>query len=186
MAKNECWYEFFGYTWNKRFKREIIEKYHIRFQEGLSLREDELFTDYYSRHSNSIASIDNCIYHYRFSFGGLTYRFHPGTELLVLAKGLEQATEGIMHHQFHAYKKSKVFHYLFSATTNLHTKESLVIFEELYDYYKQYPFLSSKENPFFNNRTRKRYHRIFAYPRWLSRIIYFVKRKLMKSKYRGV
>lgn len=187
MAKNDCWYEFYGYTWNKRFKREIIEKNHIRFQEGLSLREDELFTDFYVRHASSISSIDQCIYNYRFSYGGLTYRFHPGTELLLLARGIQKANHDILNRQFYAYKKSKFFHYLFSATTNLHTKESLAIFEELYSFYYEFAdFLLKDDNPFLNRRCQRRYRRIFSHPRWLSRLIYLGKRKLMKKKYRGV
>ncbi len=187
MIHNDCWFEFFGYTWNKRFKNSIIRKYNISFTPGLSLREDELFTDRYARFIKSVASTDKCIYNYRFSYGGLTYRFHPGSEVLLLAQGLSAATDGILHKRLYTIKKSKVFHYMFIATTNLHTKEALEVFDVLYLLYHQYyDILNKKDNMFLGHRARKRYHRIFAHTKWISRIYFLIKRKLMKKHYNAV
>lgn len=187
MSKNDCWYEFFGYTWNKRFKSSIIRSHHLRFLPGLSLREDELFTEQYTRHIESLACTDRCVYNYRFSFGGLTYRFHPGLEVLALAKALDESTDGIVHHRLKEYKRSKVFHYLFSATLNMHTKESLDVFERLYQLYGAYrAILENRDNAFLDRRTRRRYHRIFAHSHWLSKLIFLYKRKKMKKHYHAV
>lgn len=187
MSQNDCWYEFFGYTWNKRFKNSIIKQHKVAFLPQLSLREDELFTECYTRHINSVACTNHCIYHYRFSYGGLTYRFHPGQEVLALARGLNNATNGIQHQRMLSLKKSKVFHYLFTATLNLHTKESLAVFSDLYALYHTYHRqLTDNWNPFLDKRTRKRYQRIFAHNEWLSRLWFLFKRKKMKKTYHGV
>lgn len=183
MSVNDCWYEFFGYTWNKRFRRDIIMDHHIRFQEGLALREDELFTERYTRHIRSLATINAVIYNYRFSYGGLTYRFHPGSEVLLLAQQLHEATEGIHTPLLRNYKKCKVFHYLFTATLNINHHKGLEVFEQLYDLYHG-DFRGIR--PGTNKRQKRRYRRIFDHPRWMARIIYLVKRKLMKKKYRVV
>ncbi len=187
MSQNDCWYEFYGYTWNKRFKRKIIKENHIRFQEGLSLREDELFTEWYVRNITSVACVDNIIYNYRYSYGGLTFRFHPGREVLLLAQGLDHVTNGIQHPRLFALKKSKVFHYMFTATLNMHTGESLLVFDKLYALYNEYyDVLTANDNPILDKHIRNRYKRIFAHPKWFAKFYYLAKRKMMKKSYRGV
>ena len=187
MSQNSLWFEFFGYTWNKRFKNSIIKKHHIRFQPNLALREDELFTEEYCRQISDVACTSHCIYNYRFSYSGLTYRYHPGSEVLLLALCLNQVTDNIMHPRLQAYKKSKVFHYLFTATLDIPTKESLKIFDKLFSLYKtHHEILTNDSNPFLDKRTGERYKRIFTKPRAISRIWYMVKRKMMKKSYNAV
>lgn len=62
---------FFGPTWNKIFRREIIEKYHIRFDERVSIREDELFTFEYCQYINSIKALDTYSYNYQVTSNSL-------------------------------------------------------------------------------------------------------------------
>lgn len=54
----------FGWSWCKIFRREIIEKYHIRFDESLRLWEDELFTIQFLTHAKTIKTIACRNYHY--------------------------------------------------------------------------------------------------------------------------
>lgn len=60
LYENRC----FGWSWNKIFKKEIIEKYNIRFDESVRLWEDELFTIEFLHHSDNIKVINKCNYHY--------------------------------------------------------------------------------------------------------------------------
>lgn len=46
--------KMFGWSWNKLFLVSIIEKYNVRFDDTISLREDELFTLQYCKHVSSI------------------------------------------------------------------------------------------------------------------------------------
>lgn len=179
LASRVLWIDGTEHIMNKPCYLSKEDKYN-------SLREDELFTGQYTRHINDVASINKCIYNYRFSYGGLTYRFHPGNEVL-LARCLQYCTDGILHKRMLSYKKSKVFHYMFTATLNLHTKESLEVFNFLYTLYHQYQhILNDCDNPILDKRTRRRYHRIFTHFKALSRLWFLIKRKKMKKGYHGV
>lgn len=57
--------EFLGYSWNKIYKRNIIQKFNIRFREELNFREDELFALNYCLHINSAMTIAYSPYNYR-------------------------------------------------------------------------------------------------------------------------
>ena len=62
LWRKEC---FFGPTWNKIFNRYIIEHYNIRFNEKISIREDELFTFEYLQYVKSIKVLPFTGYNYR-------------------------------------------------------------------------------------------------------------------------
>jgi len=63
---------FYGYTWNKMFRKEIIDKYGIKFINGLRISEDEVYTLDYCTHANSIKVLPFCLYNYRILGSGLT------------------------------------------------------------------------------------------------------------------
>jgi glycosyltransferase involved in cell wall biosynthesis len=65
-------FDYLGYTWNKFFKRNILEKYRIRFPEKIPYNEDEIFTLKYCKHISSIQIIENKLYNYRVHNSGLT------------------------------------------------------------------------------------------------------------------
>ena len=65
-------YEYFGFTWNKCFSRNIISKNNILFVNDLSVREDEVFTNTYCSYINSIKFIKKILYNYREQTTGLT------------------------------------------------------------------------------------------------------------------
>ena len=59
----------------KLYKRSIIERNHIRFQEGCSYGEDLLFNFEYLNHVDTISTIDDAYYHYRMGEESLSTRF---------------------------------------------------------------------------------------------------------------
>ena len=65
--------QFFGFTWNKIFRRSIIEKVNLRFEERLKTREDELFTLNYCCHINSIKILSYAPYNYRILSNSLSH-----------------------------------------------------------------------------------------------------------------
>ena len=65
LKKNEVGYEYFGYTWNKAFRADIIRKNSICFHKDLSFREDEIFTAEYCRYVKSLRVISTPLYSYR-------------------------------------------------------------------------------------------------------------------------
>lgn len=52
----------FSSLWSKVFKREIIAENHLRFDEKLSIGEDQAFIFEYAMHIGSIASVDDLLY----------------------------------------------------------------------------------------------------------------------------
>lgn len=54
----------YGWSWCKMFRREIIERNGIEFDESLRLWEDELFTSHFLRYATSIKTLDCRHYHY--------------------------------------------------------------------------------------------------------------------------
>lgn len=65
--------DFLGYTWNKFFKRSIIETHELHFSENIYFLEDEIFTLQYCLHISNLYIYNTDLYHYRFSKSGLTY-----------------------------------------------------------------------------------------------------------------
>lgn len=54
-----------GYVWNKLFKREIIEKYHLHFEDGYWACDDILFTGNYIYYCKKVSVINDSLYRYR-------------------------------------------------------------------------------------------------------------------------
>ena len=52
------------FLWNKVFKKTYIDKYNIRFDESLSLGEDNVFILQYISHVKRLSSSSICTYHY--------------------------------------------------------------------------------------------------------------------------
>ena len=85
LRKNAVGSNFYGYTWNKMFRRDIIEKYKIRFIEGLRISEDEVYTLDYCTHAKSIKVLPLCLYNYRILGTGLTATKNSADEYKKLA-----------------------------------------------------------------------------------------------------
>ena len=62
-----------GFLWCKCFKRRIIEKYNIRFNEEYKVWEDLDFILSYATHCNSISISSNCNYYYNFPLSWAKY-----------------------------------------------------------------------------------------------------------------
>ena len=58
--------KIFGSVWRSLFKKDIIEKYNIRFNTKLSIAEDRIFLLEYLMHCNSAAVVDDYLYGYSF------------------------------------------------------------------------------------------------------------------------
>ncbi|MDY2936703.1 MAG: glycosyltransferase [Fusicatenibacter sp.] len=68
-------YYLLDYIWNKWYRREVIERYRIRFPENLSLGEDFAFNAKYFQHAEKIVLISECYYQYQIQEDGLVSRF---------------------------------------------------------------------------------------------------------------
>lgn len=73
--KMEQRYWILDYIWNKWYKKEVVERYHIRFTEKLSLGEDFVFNTQYFQHISSFVMISKFLYKYEVHTDGLASRF---------------------------------------------------------------------------------------------------------------
>lgn len=125
-------YEYYGFTWNKCFRSDIIKKYDIRFIKGLSIREDEVFTNEYCRHIKTLRFINDALYNYRETLTGLTYKKHNENEYLLLCRFLDITTDGIKKRNLLSCEKKRIlsFYLFYIKSYNLNT------FKIIYDFYK--------------------------------------------------
>lgn len=91
MTSNSLRHNFFGYTWNKVFLNSIIKKNYIRFVNGLSASEDEVFTLEYCQYVRrfKVTSL-SYIYNYRSNDCGLTHTHRDRKMWMMLASSLEE------------------------------------------------------------------------------------------------
>lgn len=59
--------------WNKMYRRDIIEKHSIRFQEDIRFGEDLIFSLNYYKHIEKMVIIPNTLYRYRFGSESSTF-----------------------------------------------------------------------------------------------------------------
>ena len=82
VGKQECAKAFveiemsggMGWTWNKWFKKSIIDENHIRFDTRFAIQEDHLFTLSYLLHVNHVIITDYAPYNYVIAEGSLVSR----------------------------------------------------------------------------------------------------------------
>ena len=90
IQKNKMKYEGFGYLWNKAFRRNIIRDNYVRFNEGLSIGEDEVFCLAYALHVKSLKTINVPLYHYEFREVGLASVKNKSVVWFALVKAIGQ------------------------------------------------------------------------------------------------
>ncbi len=57
--------KYCGFAWNKVYKKEIFDKYHLLYDANITMCEDMLFSYEYMKHVNSIKVIDDALINYR-------------------------------------------------------------------------------------------------------------------------
>lgn len=86
--------------WSKVFKREIIRQHGLRFDNDLSIGEDQLFIFGYAMHINSVASIDDVLYNEDISDGSSLSRKRRDyltSQLMEVNRRMEDALRGTEH-----------------------------------------------------------------------------------------
>ncbi len=70
MMENPADY-YYGVLWNKLYKKELIDRYHVRMDESLSFCEDFIFNLDYLYHCEKIRALNVPVYYYVKTEGGL-------------------------------------------------------------------------------------------------------------------
>ena len=88
LRNNSIYINFFGFTWNKLFRAEIIQRNKIRFIQGLKVCEDEVFTLNYCINAKTIKVLATPIYNYRIHSNSLTRSKRTAQDYILLANSL--------------------------------------------------------------------------------------------------
>lgn len=140
----------FGWSWCKVFKREIIEKYSIRFDENLRLWEDELFTIHFLKHATSIKTLSCRHYRYVQYEGSLMNTNNTYLRRLALRELMNQHLVGLANTELQeylddTYNKQLKFSLMMALLNKPDHKCSLVekrrLLQKYYDRCRQFPEL---------------------------------------------
>lgn len=112
LKNNEAHYPFFGFTWSKLFRRNIIEQNNIRFIDGFALYEDEIFTDEYCKNINSLKVLSSPLYCYSRSSEGLTGMRRKPEELLLLSRKLLSSYNAYIYEPLKIYELERSLSFL--------------------------------------------------------------------------
>lgn len=96
----------YGWAWCKLFRREIIEKYHIRFDESLRLWEDELFTSEFLRYAEKVRTVNSYLYHYIYYPDSLMQTNNTYLKRLFLSERMNEALMPIANEELKEYINS--------------------------------------------------------------------------------
>lgn len=93
----------YGWSCCKVFRRDIIEKYNIRFDESLRLWEDELFTSEFMKHVNTIRVININPYHYLYHNQSIMHTNDKRYEKVFLSAKMNEALMPIANEELRKY-----------------------------------------------------------------------------------
>lgn len=113
LKHNPQSFEYLGYTWNKLFKKEMIDRYRLLFVLNLTFREDELFTLSYSRYITSLRIKSDCIYNYRVTSTGLTCSIKTENEYTLLSNNLLEVIKSYNDLSLLMYEYNAILYYFF-------------------------------------------------------------------------
>ncbi|HJH63696.1 MAG TPA: glycosyltransferase family 2 protein [Bacteroides mediterraneensis] len=109
LKLNKERYFYFGFTWNKLFKKNIIDKYGLTFREDISVAEDELFTAEYCRHIRSIKVLPQALYNYQIAADSLTMKRKPQDEYITVSETLMQLSDTYIYPPLTAFDRIRAY-----------------------------------------------------------------------------
>ena len=110
---------YYGALWNKLYRRSIVEKQGLRFEEGVSWSEDFLFNLEYLRHVRLVAAVPKPLYYYHKRPGSLI------TSQATLRKVIRMKRDTFDYYKnlyqdldLYDEQKARVYRYLISTATD--------------------------------------------------------------------
>ena len=110
---------YYGALWNKLYRRSIVEKQGLRFEEGVSWSEDFLFNLEYLRHVRLVAAVPKPLYYYHKRPGSLI------TSQATLRKLIRMKRDTFDYYKdlyqdldLYDEQKARVYRYLISTATD--------------------------------------------------------------------
>lgn len=150
LKENNAQYPFFGFTWNKIFKANIIKDHSIKFIENLTICEDEIFTDEYCKYISSLTLLSDTLYNYKCDILGLTKRKKNNFEFKLLINGIKNNIEVYSYKPLVKFEYERICYLLSEALINGGTdKELKEQFFQLKTYSQKYNiYVKKRLQPF--------------------------------------
>lgn len=89
--------QYFGYTWNKIFRRSVITDNNLRFRENLIIKEDEVFTLDFCKYASTLKISASSPYNYRILPESVSHSPRNKKTYFELACVLENEIDSINH-----------------------------------------------------------------------------------------
>lgn len=156
---------FFGYTWNKFFKKDLIDKHNIRFKKNLKYKEDEEFTLNYCNYISSLGLRPYVCYNYRILSNSLSHDTNNITafQYALLSKMLEKDIEYLPFYELKKQFEHKIFYYCFASFIKSDKDEKdheLERLDQIYENYQSDLKFTLKFKLLYSIPSKKLRHRI--------------------------
>ena len=108
----------YGFTCNKLFRRDIIEQNHLRFDELLRVKGDEVFTNQFCMYAQEIKIAPYALYNYRMSFGNsISFIKRKPSEYEYMADKLKETNSHFSNPKIQCYQQQEYFYNLSKGIT---------------------------------------------------------------------
>lgn len=108
----------YGFTCNKLFRKDIIDKHRIRFDLNLHVKEDEVFTNQYCSAIEEVKIIPYALYNYRMSFGNsISFKKRQPNEYEYMADKLRETNTNFKDLRIQNYQKQEYIYNLSKGIT---------------------------------------------------------------------
>ena len=113
---------YYGVLWNKLYRRDIIEKYHIRMDENISYSEDMIFNLEYLLHVEKIFVLKSPVYYYVKTEGSLVMQNMNVENIVKMKTGMikyyRDFYKNITVYQDYEQRKPFIYGYLLAVSTD--------------------------------------------------------------------
>ena len=166
----------YGWSWCKLFRREIIEKYHIRFDETLRLWEDELFTSQFMKYAEKIRTVNSHPYHYICHEESVMQTNNKRYEKVFLSARMNEALMPIANEELKNY---------INETYNQELKYSLLMALKNEVYYQCDSSIKDAMLDLYYSRCQS-YPDVLKYNSFSNKIVYMVVECILQTRCKGL
>lgn len=129
----------FGWPWNKTFRNDIIRLHNLRFPEGISWFEDEVFMLRYAQYVRKMEVKDEVLYHYVIRDGSLTTNNLTPLKYDSVADALDAELVNYQNENFiNGFRRQIYWLYLCAAQKETNRQEMRERFYKVREYYRKY------------------------------------------------
>ena len=128
----------FGYTFNKFFKKTIVDGKKIRFPENICFMEDNIFTLLFCQHISNIYIANEELYYYHLSMNGLSFARHNIDFYHNLSNELKKSAEYYSNPFKDIYLNKRIHHLHFLSFLSIIKQKHKIKYQDLIVFRQRY------------------------------------------------